>query len=89
MDMAAILVMVMWYKPFVLTFIPPSHGGCTWYLASIGLAVSKENKFKVSPQKLIGQLKWNFIWCLHGIAERKFVQTVQVTYGQDGRHAHI
>ena len=46
MDMAAILVMVMWHKPFVLTFIPPSHGGSTWYLASIGLAVSKEKKFE-------------------------------------------
>ena len=44
MDMAAILV--MWHKPFVLTFIPPSHGGSTWNLASIGLAVSKEKKFE-------------------------------------------
>ena len=44
MNMVAILV--MWHKPFVFTFIPPSHGGSTWNLASISLAVSKEKKFE-------------------------------------------
>ena len=43
MGIAAILV--MWHKPFVLTFIPPSNGGSTWNLASISLAISKEKKF--------------------------------------------
>ena len=38
MDMAAILV--IWHKPFVLTFIIQSNEGSTWTLASIGLAVS-------------------------------------------------
>ena len=32
------------------------------------------------PQKPLGRLKPNFIWSLHGIAERKFVQTVLVTW---------
>ena len=45
MDMAAILVRVMWHKLLVLTFIPPSQEGSTWYLASIGLVVSKEKKY--------------------------------------------
>ena len=44
MDMMAILV--MWHKPIVLTFIPPSHGGSTWNLALIGIGVSKEKKFE-------------------------------------------
>ena len=43
MNMAAIFV--MWPKPFKYIFIPPSYGGFIWYLASIGLAVSKEKKF--------------------------------------------
>ena len=42
--MAAILV--MWQKTFVFTFILPSHGGSTWNLASVSLAVSKEKKFE-------------------------------------------
>ena len=44
MDMAAILV--MWPRPFEQTFILPFHEGSTWNLASIGLAISKENKFE-------------------------------------------
>ena len=44
MGMAAILV--MWNESFELTFISPSHGGPTWNLTSIGLAVSKEKKFE-------------------------------------------
>ena len=37
MGMAAILV--MWPGPREQTFVPPSHGGSTWNLASIGPAV--------------------------------------------------
>ena len=44
MGMAAIWV--MWHEPFIFTFIPSSHGGSTWNLASISLAVSKEKKFE-------------------------------------------
>ena len=32
-----------------------------------------------SPLKPLGRLKPNFMWSLHGMGERKFVQTVQVT----------
>ena len=44
MGMAAILV--MWPRPFYQTFVPPSHGGSTYNLASIGQAVSKEKEFE-------------------------------------------
>ena len=43
MGMAAILV--IWPKPFEQTFVPPSQGGSTWNLASIGPVVS-EKKFE-------------------------------------------
>ena len=44
MGMAAVLV--MWARPFEQIFIPLSHGGFIWNLASIGLAVSKIKKFE-------------------------------------------
>ena len=44
MGMAAILV--MWPGPFEQVFVPTSHGGSTWNLASTGLEVSKEKKFE-------------------------------------------
>ena len=44
MGMAAILV--KWPGQFEQTFVPPSHGGSTLNLASIGTAVSKEKKFE-------------------------------------------
>ena len=47
MDRAA--VMVMWHEPVLLMFIPLSHGGSTWNLASICLGVSKEKKFDQRP----------------------------------------
>ena len=43
MGMAAILV--MWPGPFEQSFVPLSHGGATWNLALISLAVSREKKF--------------------------------------------
>ena len=54
MGMAAILV--MWHKPFVLTFITLSHGGPTLNLFSIGLAVSKEKKFENVESE------WHWVW---------------------------
>ena len=36
--------------------------------------------FQTSPQKLLSRLKPNFIWSLHGMGEKKFVQTVLVTW---------
>ena len=43
MGMAAILV--MWPGPFEQTFVPPSHGGSIWNLASIGPVASEEKLF--------------------------------------------
>ena len=40
------VILVMRHKSFVLTFIPLSHEGATWKIASIDLAVSKEKKFE-------------------------------------------
>ena len=40
MGMAANLV--MWPGPFEQTFVPPSQGGSTWNLASIGKVVAEE-----------------------------------------------
>ena len=39
-------ILVMWPGPFEQTFVPPSHGGSIWNLASNGQAVSKEKKFE-------------------------------------------
>ena len=36
----------MWAGPFEQTFVPPSHGGAEWNLASIGPVVSEENTFE-------------------------------------------
>ena len=44
--MGMVAILVMWHKPFLLISTPPSHGGSTWNLASISLAVSKEKKFE-------------------------------------------
>ena len=44
MGMAAILV--MWPGPVEQTFVPPSHGGSIWNLASIGPVVSEEKMFE-------------------------------------------
>ena len=45
MGMTAVLV--MWPGPFEKTFVPPSHGGYKWNLASIGLAGSKDKNNKM------------------------------------------
>ena len=44
MGMAAIVV--IWHKPFILNFISQSHEDSKWNLVSIGIAISKEKKFK-------------------------------------------
>ena len=45
MGMAAILV--MWSGTFEQTSVPPSQGGSTWNLASIGPVVSEEKMFEI------------------------------------------
>ena len=58
MDMAA-----MWPGPSEQTFVLPSHGGSTWNLASIGLAISKEKKFENVESKLMNDLDhWYPYW---------------------------
>ena len=44
MGMAAILV--MWPGLFEQIFVPPSQGGSTWNLSSIGSVVSEEKMFE-------------------------------------------
>ena len=44
--MGMVARLVTWHRPFEQTFIPLSHGGSIWNLASIGLEVSKEKKFE-------------------------------------------
>ena len=60
MGMAVILV--MWHKPFELTFIPLSNGGSTWNLISIRLAVSKERVFEndESERRWTNVNKWHW-----------------------------
>ena len=49
--MAMAASFVMWHRSYVLNFIPLSHGGAIWNLASIGLLVSKKTKFEnVEPE---------------------------------------
>ena len=44
MDVVAILV--MWPRPREQTFVPPSHWGSMWNLASIGPAVLEKKIFE-------------------------------------------
>ena len=44
--MGMVASLVMWPGPFEQSFIPLSHGGSTWNVASIGIAVSQEKKFE-------------------------------------------
>ena len=44
MGMTAILV--MWPGPHMQTFVPPSHGGSTWNLTSIGPVVPEKKTFE-------------------------------------------
>ena len=44
--MGMVAILVMWHKPFVFTFILPSHVGSTLNMASISLVFFEENKFK-------------------------------------------
>ena len=39
-------ILAMWPGPFEQAFVPPSQGGFTWNLASVGLVVIEEKKIK-------------------------------------------
>ena len=52
--MGMVAILVMWPAPFEQAFILPSQGGCTWNLASIGLVVIEEMKFKKIESERFG-----------------------------------
>ena len=43
--MGMMAILAMWPGPVEQIFIPPSHGGFIWNLASIGLMASEEKMF--------------------------------------------
>ena len=47
-------IFVMWPGPFEQAFVPPPQGGATWDLASIGLVVIEEKKFKNTESERFG-----------------------------------
>ena len=53
MGVAAILA--MWLRCPEQTFVPPTHGGCNWNLASIGLAVLEKKIFENGGRTRDGQ----------------------------------
>ena len=57
MGIAAIFV--MWPRPFEQTVVPESQGGSTWNLASIGLVVIEEKKFKNTESERFGPRSMN------------------------------
>ena len=59
--------MVLWKKETNLSITPRTYVCCQYFQTS-------------SSQKPLGRLKPNFIGSLHGMGERKFVQTVLVTW---------
>ena len=61
--MVMVAILVMWPGPFEQIFVPPSHGGSIWNLASICLAVSKEKKFESEwPWTKVIEWPWPLIF---------------------------
>ena len=58
--------LVMWPGPFEYAFVPPFHGRSTWNLASNGLVVIKEKKFKNIesewPWSKVNEWSWPLIF---------------------------
>ena len=52
--MGIVAIFVMWPRPFEQGFVPLSQGGSTWNLASIGLVVIEEKKFKNIESETFG-----------------------------------
>ena len=48
--MGVVAIFVMWPRSPEQTFIPPTHGGATWNLASIGPAVLEKKIFENGGQ---------------------------------------
>ena len=54
--MGMVAILVMWPGPFEQTFVPSSHGGYKWNLASIGFL--KKNKIKCWIWVTLNQGQW-------------------------------
>ena len=54
--MAAMLV--MWHKSFAQAFVLPFQEGSSWNLASIGIVVIEEKKFKILNLRDLDQGQW-------------------------------
>ena len=63
MGIAAILV--MWPRPFEEAFISPCQGASTWNLASIGLVVIEEKKFKNIESERFGPMSMTVTFDIH------------------------
>ena len=57
--MGIVAILVMWPGLFEQIFVPSSQGGSTWNLASIGLVVIEEKKFKNSESERSGPRSMN------------------------------
>ena len=57
--MGIVAILVMWPGPFENTFVPLFQGGSTWNLASIGLVVIEEKKFKNIESERFGPRSMN------------------------------
>ena len=64
--MGMVAIFVMWPGSFETAFVPPSQGGSTWNLASIGLVVIVEKKFKNIESERFGPRSINDLdLCTH------------------------
>ena len=59
--MGMVAILVMWPGPFENAFVPLSHGGSTWNLASVGRVVIEEKKFKTIESERFGPRSINDI----------------------------
>ena len=64
--MGMVAILVMWPGPFEQAFVPPSQGGSIWNLASNGLVVIEEKKFKKIetewPWSKVNEWPWPLIF---------------------------
>ena len=60
--MGMVAILVMWPGPYMQTFVPPSHGGSTWNMTSIGPMVPEEKTFEnINTWHTDRQQPWHMI----------------------------
>ena len=62
--MGMVAILDMWPGPCKQAFDPPSQGGSTWNLASIGLTVIEEMKFKNIESEIwtkVNEWPWSLV----------------------------